>query len=509
MGGIFVASYNSSVTNEYGRETIFINQRESDLVNLDVKNLKKVLESYIPLIVDTHERNKTRIRYLWDYYLGVQDIRKKVKHTRQEINNKKTENWAYAIIDFKKAWQLGNPIQYVMVNEVDSEEIEQLNKYARFESKESKDQLLYEDILVTGRGYRYHATRRNADPKEDAPFEIHNLDRDCCEVVYSNGIGHEQLFSVIITDMKEIVEIDGKKTDQYYEEITIYTRNRKLVCQYRNGTITWLPKQFEVLILQEHIITEYFVNRDRISLIEIGKNLFDGINELESMDFDDMEQFVNSLMVFTNAEVNEKELDEIKTLGAVSIKSTENKKASVELLQSRLNATETQTFYTRLLVALHQILGIPMATDSGTVTSGDTGKAKMTGQGYTSAGIRAKTDETMFKACDLNALKVILKICRRASGSKIKDLYASEIESKMNRDMSDNLLVKTQGLMNLLSANVPKEYAVPIINLFSDANAVVKGMEKQEKEQIANTVQTANEQNNLVNNINEKTEQEQ
>ena len=72
-----MASYESSVANKYGRETIYINQRESDLVTLDVKSLKKVLESYIPLIVDTHERNKSRIRYLWDYYLGVQDIRNK------------------------------------------------------------------------------------------------------------------------------------------------------------------------------------------------------------------------------------------------------------------------------------------------------------------------------------------------------------------------------------------------------------------------------------------------
>ena len=509
-----MASYNQTGANNYGRQTIYINRKESDLVNLRVDQLKKVLATYIPLIVETHEANKKRVRYLWDYYLGIQDIKDKVKYTRDEINNKVVENWAYAIVDFKKAWQLGNPIQYVMINEADNEEISELNKYVRFEGKEAKDQSLYEDILVTGRGFRYHAARKNPDINEESPFEIFNVDRDSCEVIYSNGIGHEQLFSVILTDMKEIIKVDEEEKENNFIELTIYLRNRKIVCQYRNGEIKWLRDQDEILVLKEHIITEYYVNRDRISLIEIGKNLFDGINHLESMDFDDMEQYVNALMVFTNAEVNEEELDEIKALGAVNIKSTENKKASVELLQSRLNATETQTFYTRLLVALHQILGIPMATDSGTVTSGDTGKAKMTGQGYTSAGIRAKTDETMFKTCDNNALKIILKICRRASGSKIKDLYASEVECKMNRDMSDNLLVKTQGLMNLLGAGIPKEYAVPIISLFSDSNAVVVAMDKQEakqKEEQANnpTTQTANEQNNKINNIDEKTEQMQ
>lgn len=498
-----MASYSGNRTN-YGRQTIYINKTEKELLSLSNSKLKEVLEEYIPTILNAHECNKARIRYLWDYYLGIQDIRDKEKKTRTDINNKKVENWAYAIVDFKKAWQLGNPIQYVMINSASSEEIELLNKYVRYQNKESKDQLIYEDVLVTGRGYRFQVAQKITEDDE-SPFEIQNVDNDTCEVIYSNGIGHEQLFSVIITDMENVIVTEDDRQKQKYQEITIYLRNKKLTCKCIGGNIEWSQK-VSPLILKEHIITEYYVNRDRISLIEIGKDLFDGINQLESLDFDDLEQFVNAIMVFTNAEVDEDGLKEINELGAVNIKSTENRKASVDLLQQRLNATDTQVMYTRILTALHQILGIPMATDSGSVTTGDTGKAKMTGQGYTSAGIRAKTDETMFKACDFNSLKVLLKICKTSDKSQINTLKASEVDSKMNRDMSDNLLVKAQGLSNLLSSKIPKEYALPVVNLFSDSNAVVQAMNKQEEKeqkQVINNNQNINEQKNELTQVSE------
>ena len=504
-----MASYNGE-TSKYGRKTIYINQTEKSLLELSPIKLKRVLEQYIPSIIAIHDENKLRTRYLWDYYLGIQDIKDKKKFVREEINNKKVENWAYAIIDFKKAWQLGNPIQYVMINSSSSDEIEELNKYVRYQNKESKDQEIYEDVLVTGRGFRYQ-NKKSPIEEGEAPFEIENIDRDTCEVVYSNAIGHEQLFSVVITDMEERVVTGENEEVKNYVELTIYLRNKQLTCQYRDKKVIW-AKEIKPIILNEHIVLEYYVNRDRISLIEIGKDLFDGINHLESLDFDDLEQFVNALMVFTNAEVNEEEMAEIKKLGAVQIKSTENRKASVSLLQNRLSSSDTQVFYTRLLTSLHQILGIPMATDNGSVTSGDTGKAKMTGQGYTSAGIRAKTDETMFKKCDFNSLKVILKICKNYAGSKIKELKANEVDSKMNRDMSDNLLVKTQALSNLLTTGVPKEYAVPIVNLFSDSTAVVKEMEKAEKinqNKPINNTQTNQQQNNSITNAEELDSQQQ
>lgn len=213
-------------------------------------------------------------------------------------------------------------------------------------------------------------------------------------------------------------------------------------------------------------------------MVEIGKPLFDDINYLESLDKDDMEQFVNAILVFTNATISEEDLEDIKNLGAVCINSTEQKKASVDLLQGRLNATDTQTYYMRLLTALHQILGVPMAGENGSVTFGDTGQAKLTGQGFTDAGIRAEGDVTMFGVADMKTLEVMLKICKQTSDSEITNLEAFNIDNKFQRDMSENLLVKTQGLMNLLACDIPRNVANSVVNLFGDPNAITQEQEK-------------------------------
>ena len=462
----------------YGRTVLYANYTEKEILEAskDLNKLDKIIIDIIQKSKSFHTQNHDDCEYLKAYYYGDQDIKNKEKHTRPEINNKTVENWAYAIIDFKKTYLLGKPIQYVQLDNSGEEEISVLNKYCRYENKKAKDMMLYEDILVCGRAFRY--TNKDAQENEDeAPFEIINCPVEDTEVIYSSKLGNEQLLSYIDTNMVKYVNVDkGKEVVSepvYYDEYTVYLRNMQLVYSDKEGTLKRVGEP-TALLWQEHIITEYYLNDRRISLIELGKDLFDDINYLESLDKDDMEQFVNAIMVFTNAEVSEEDLGDIRDLGAVCINSTDQKKASVDLLQGRLNATDTQTYYNRLLTALHQILGVPVASDSGTITSGDTGKAKLTGQGFTSAGIRAEGDETMFGMCDFNSLKVLLKICRESAKSQIKKLQASDVDCKFQRDMSDNLLTKTQALLSLYQADIPRKYANSIVNLFGDANAVTR-----------------------------------
>lgn len=505
------------MSNSYGRITIYAPYSEEELLAMDEQAQKNVIAGLLPDIVSIHDLNKANTKRLWNYYLGMQDILQKEKFTREEINNKKVENWAYALVDFKKNWLVGEPIQYTMASDAESKEIEALNKYVQYENKDARDQELVEDVYVCGRGFRFVQRDKKAD-NDEAPFSLFNIKRDNCEIVYSSKMGNEQLFSVVETEMVErLNKVDEKGNtivdSNYYSEYTIYLRNKKFTVSFKTGSPQFIGET-ALLPFQEHLVTEYYINRDRISLIEIGKDLFDGINQLESDDFDDMDQFVNAILVFVNADIDADGLNQMKELGAVKIKSTENRKASISELKERLNASDTQVFYTRLLVALHQILGVPMATDNGSVTSGDTGRGKMIGQGFTSAGIRAKTDQTMIKACDRQVLKVILKICRDVPESDIKELKVSDVDIKFNIDKTENLLTKSEALNILISMGVPKEYAVPIVNLFGDPTAVVTAWNKieeeteEEQKQNANPNQEVQELNNNVNNLMQKSTQE-
>lgn len=490
----------------YGRTTLLANYSEEDLLKMNDADLDKAVNEIITNASSIHEKNRTDTLYLKSYLYGDQDIKNKIKYTRAEINNKTVENWVYAIVDFKKTFLLGKPIQYVQLNDTGEEEISLLNKYCRYENKKAKDMMLYEDVLACGRAFRY-TNKDKTGAEDEAPFELINCPVEDTEVVYSSKLGNEQLFAYIVTPMiyyQQTTSDGGEEVtiEKTYNEYTVYFRNKVISYSDKSSLLVRIEGSEKPLLWEEHLITEYFVNKRRISLIEIGKDLFDDINYLESLDKDDMEQFVNAIMVFTNAEVSEEDLDDIKEMGAVCINSTDQKRASVDLLQGRLNATDTQTYYDRLKTSLFQILAVPIASDSGTVTSGDTGKAKLTGQGFTSAGIRAEGDECMFGMCDFNSLKVILKICKNVKKSGIKTLKASDIDSKFQRDMSDNLLVKTQALMNLYECDIPREIANSIINLFGDSHSVSAMQEtlfgKQQSRQGSN-LNSGNEEQNPNN----------
>lgn len=484
----------------YGRTTILAPYEEKDLLELyqkkDFENLDQIITNILLLSKDIHDKNKKDTLYLKGYLYGDQDIKDKIKHTREEINNKSTENWVWAFVDFKKTYLLGKPIQYVELDSSDEDEISALNRYARYDGKKAKDMEIYSDMLVCGRGFRY--TNKNEEFVDGkAPFESINCNPEDTEVVYSNRLGNKQLFAYIVTEMQEIRTVTddrGELIEQPvpYQEYQVYLRNGVLTYSNKSGNLERVGEPIP-LLWGEHIITEYYLNKKRISMIEIGKDLFDDINYLESLDKDDMEQFVNAILVFVNAAVSEEDLKDIKELGALCINSTEQKKASVDLLQGRLNASDTQTYYNRLLAALHQILGVPMAGENGSVTYGDTGQAKLTGQGFTEAGIRAEGDTTMFAVCDMKSLEVILKICKQNSKSAIKSLETSQIDNKFQRDMSENLLVKTQGLMNLYSCDIPRGVANSIVNLFGDPSAVTKEQEKLFGEQQSQQGKGSNE----------------
>ena len=506
----------------YGRKTIYAPFTEEQFLNGTDEDILNKIYDILNNSQAIHLRNKMESMYLQNYLYGDQDIKNKQKLTRTDINNKSVENWAWAFQDWKKAFLLGKPIQYAPANDVSNTEIAALNNYVKYEGKSSKDQDLFEDIFTVGRAFRYNIGSKVND-EDEAPFDIINLDVLDTEVVYSNSISHEQLLTYVHTDMMYIVSEVNPETGKpeqrqvNYDEYTVYTRNKQYVINNKTGVFKLAEgKVPQALPYNAHIVVEYFFNKKRVSMLELVKDILDDINDVENFDKDDIESFVNAIMVFTNAEVDEKGMEAIKKYGAVSIKSTEQKKASVELLQSRLKSLDTQIYYLRKLSALHSILSVPQATQNGDISNAETGKAVLTGQGFTSASVRIQNEENSFKECDRKALKVILKICRESSSSDIKTLKVSDIDIKFSRDLSDNLLTKTTALLNLATAQIPPEVRNAVVNLFSDPLSVTRMQEEYMKEQrelqnelaSRNTNNNPNQTNQKINIIEDTTQTE-
>ena len=223
------------------------------------------------------------------------------------------------------------------------------------------------------------------------------------------------------------------------------------------------------LLIKGNRIVEYPLNTSRLGLIELVITGLNAINRIKSADLDDVEQFVQSLLVFINQDVDAEDVVELMQLGAVKINSADPQKpADIKLLAQQLAHSDTKNMAEDLYTKILTICGVPRMNEKS--SGGDTGQARMLGEGWSLADQRAKQDELSFKKAERQFLKLILNICGHQT--KLVDLKLKDIDIKFTRNKSDNLLTKTQGLMNLMSAQVSPDVAFATCGLFSDPNDV-------------------------------------
>lgn len=438
--------------NCYGRKVLYSSYTQKEL---NKKTIKEILNKVFPI----HLFNWKDIDYLDRVYKGEQPILYKTKEVRESINNIVVENYAYFMTEFKKSYIFGKPLKYVQLGETVSKEISELNKYMTRSRKHSKDTLLAESLYVSGIAHLIVLPTKNRNSK--VPFEIEVLDSKRTFVVYESGIGNKPLLGCTYYVYKK----DGK----WSYKGSVYTETEYYDFEF-NGTTIENIGEAKPHILGKIPIIEYYLNKSRLGIVEVTLSMQNILNKIASSDMDGIEQFIQSLVVFVNNDVDAQTFKELMELGAVKIKSDSNLPADVKLLVNNLDHSNTDVYYTRTLSNMLNIVGIPIPSTK--TSGGDTGEARQLGDGWIMANLRADQDELMFKNGELNMLELVLKICKTDPSCKINTLEVEDIEVQFERNKSDNLLVKTQSLQNLMSAKVSPKSAMSVVGLWSDANAV-------------------------------------
>lgn len=440
-----------------------------------VGNAKK----YITKCLSIHRENVKDFQYLKEQYLGKQDILLKTRTDDTPFNNINVENHLWKINNFKTGFTVGRPIEYSYKGDISTDDMDYLNRYLLDAGKASKDISLYMDKYQSGIAHRMIISRRTpSDSEFEAPFEIINLDNESTFVAHTNSVEKEVLFSCIINEKQN----DYGYTNKYIYTIYLNDGSYFEIDSSRNHeVITPLTKQS----INFNPIIECPLNIDRIGVLEIGLFIQNAINSMDSLELDDIEQFVSSYIVFENQEINDefkKNLQELKKQRVLSIKSNNPQlPAKVYTLDQSLDHTNVNTLYDRLVTALYDITSTPKA--SGSVTSGgDTTGARLLGNGWESAQNQAEVDTAFMLENEMQQLKMIFKICRENGVKQIQNLYPTQIEIKYNINMSNNLLVKTQALSNLYSMNMPKEQALNMVDLTGDTHGVSTLWESKDKE---------------------------
>ena len=516
-----------------GIKRIEIPKVDSDFVGGDYGSA--IISKYLPSILATHTKNAEKIKYLYEYGLGQQDILCKTRlYKKDKKNNHRiVENHAYRQITFKRGFLTGEHREYTHKSDSDSDDLIYLDRYFTDCKFFSKDKDLKDWIFSTGIGATYTAPRTDIivtdgvdeltktiqtryatkeegfDIEYNAPFNFSTIDPSENFVVYSSRFDKNPLFCISIVD----VDVGEGNKVVTRKEIHIETRYASFIVQSDDKYVKFYDEiKLETTKTLRYLpIIEYSINRARIGLVELNKDVFNLVNTLNSSIVDMTVDKSNVILVFKNTDVDRETIEQISEAGAVIISDSQTARQgstadldtiTIEIPFDGLNKfTETQ------LTASYDIAGVPLA--SAQITSGgDTGQARLLGGGWNNAYIVINDDINSLLGSDYDELDLILLLCRQVPNCPLNELHSSQIDIKYRINQNDNFVNKTQGIMNLYSVNMPKDEIIKASGLFGDVTTVTKKWEDSDskaKEQATQNTQAVNKNNVAQDNLEEQT----
>lgn len=409
----------------------------------------------------THLLNKGEIEYLWKYYKGDQPILYREKEIRSDINYHVVENRAQEIVAFKTGYLCGSPIQYVSRNAADniSESVKRLNDMMLAESKATKDKELIEWDMICGTAYRL-VLPDDGEHEDEAPFEIYTLDPRFAYVIYSIGHTHKPLAGVY----EVFDETNQLRRYTVYTEDTVYEIEEDKIISATPHAWGRIP------------IIEYPANPARMGAFEPVLPLLDAINVVNSDRINGLSQFIQSLIVLTNAELPEGQTaNTLREQGLIELTSTTDSKATVDIISENLDQTNTQTLKQDLYQAVLNIVGMPSQA-SGYQSDSSNNGAVILRNGWQGAEARAKDSELMFKQSEQEFLKIVLFLCRELGDL---NLSVADIEAHFTRRQYEDILTKSQVLINMLSNDkIAPKLAFEASGLFIDSEEAYRESKK-------------------------------
>jgi SPP1 family phage portal protein len=459
----------------FGRKKILRDEAE-----ITPENIAKVLSETFLI----HSQNSIDISTLYNEYKGDQDILDRLKTIRPEICNKIVENHANEIVSFKTGYLCGEPIQYVSRGDGDTlpDEIGKLNDMMVLCSKDALDDELAEWMYTCGTGYRMafpnsEYITNEIVPKlkkqetqfaeDEAPFDVFTLDPRYTYVVYHSGLGEKPLMAVKYVYKQNSVIPNSQSSDMLF---SVYTKDGYYQIDGSIlGVSTTVPVRTPTALGMIPIV-EYPLNNARLGIFEIVRPLLNAINTVASNRADGVEQFIQSLILLYNCDIDDDSAKSLREAGLVKLKSVGEIKADLKILSEQLDQSQTQTLVDYMYQVVLCIVGMPNR-NGGTSTS-DTGSAVIMRDGWESAEARAKRDETAFKRSERQFLKIVLKIIRGTVGTQLK---LSDIEVKFTRRNYSDILSKSQVLVTMLGCDkIAPILAFTHCGMFSDPEDAAK-----------------------------------
>lgn len=358
-----------------------------------------------------------------------------------------------------------------------------LNRMFQSQYKAKKDTEMAHHLFTCGVGYQMALQSRRND--SFAPFELMTLNPLTTYVVYSNDAYREPKLGVTF-----FAHEDGTY------DFTAYTEDQ--VFQFKNSTLDLMSlyKSFKnplgIIPIVEFSLT------DRMGVFEKAMPIIDALDVLNSDRVNDVAQHVQSILWMNNCEIDEKQQKALRDNGMIMTKSQSGKDPKIQYLSQALNQSEVQTLANYYQDQLMQMTFTPSWNETA---GGSTTGAVLLSNGWQYLELYAKTVEMLFDEPEHRLLEIVTTIINKAGNkySDLKDIKASDIEVKFNRNKTFDLTTKTNALVSMINSGVDGLTAFKTVSLFTDPQAAW-GASKKIIESIQKKLSGDSENKNSANN---------
>lgn len=415
--------------------------------------------------IKKHRQMTGRLKMLDSYYSGRHGILSREK-TGNLSNNRVVVNHAQYICDLASGYLAGNAVTYNS-----SKDITALTDVLKRCDSTTQDCDLALDCSVYGRAYElvYMSSDEAPTPR------LCRLDPCFAFVVYDDTVEHKEVFGV-----SYYPRFDENGVIKDYH-ISVYTKFS--VMEYlanteftSTGNIVESPNPF-----REVQLNEFWNDQKCASDFESVISLIDAYNVLQSDRVNDKEQFVDALLVLTNAILGDTDGEKTGTYNALKRNKVLElpEGGSAAYLTRQFNENDVEILRTALKEDIHKISKVPDMSDenfAGNV-SGVAMKFKLL-----PFEIRTKTKERFFREGLKRRLKLLSGIIAIKGGGRL-DTDSIDITFTRSLPTNDSELATMVATLNGI---VSKETLLAQLPFVEDATDEAKKVSKEKEASIMN-----------------------
>lgn len=429
------------------------------ITTIDGSNIEEVIED-ISKQQSYRNYNKLSAKWLWDYVRNNQPILDRVDDSQgASSNNKVVVNMAVAISRILSAYTFPKGINYLSQDSDEEKRgfAKKLNKMMKLKSGNVAAQEMKWYQSVCGHAFLY--VNYDKKKRHGIPFMVQSIEPWNAYVVYSAYDVYKPVYAVI----------------EYDDENKIVFTQKRFAELDKSNNITNTKKH----ALGDVPIIEVPNNTLRMGDFETAIALLNAINSVASDSVNNVQDITKAYLVFTGVDKRDVEEMSFEKGSVISLSGQQGVNQSATFIAPQLDGNTVQQLRSYLGGVLKFITGIPdRDTDNSASTTGAAEDIK-TGQSDKDAIANEKT--IYVEQAQTQLLEIVFRILSVDNPNLIPDgMTAADIDVDITRANRDNILIKSQALLNFEQAGLCHEDAVYFVNLTNDVGGVARRMVKQD-----------------------------